>query len=114
MDPNEKEQDGAVVLYTTWPDAAAAERCGRALLERRLAACVNIGPETTSIYRWRGAIETSRETVMLVKTAADLAQTTRDSILAEHPYETACVLAFTASSVASSSAFLGWISAEVG
>ena len=112
-EPNEQGQDGAVVLYTTWPDAAAAQRCARSLPEPRLAACVNIGAETTSTYRWHCATETSRETVMLVKTATGLAQATPDVILANHPYETACVLAFTASSVGSSSAFLGWISAEV-
>ncbi|MBU6372027.1 MAG: divalent cation tolerance protein CutA [Alphaproteobacteria bacterium] len=103
----------AVVFYTTWPDAGAAERCGRDLLARRLAACVNIGPEITSLYRWREAVETGRETVMLVKTVARQAESTRDAILAQHPYETPCVLAFDASTATSSFAFLGWLSSEI-
>lgn len=112
MGATETGQNEAVVFYTTWPDAASAERCGRDLLTQRLAACVNIGPEMTSLYRWQGAIETGRETIMLVKTAAGVAEATRTELLRAHPFETPCILAFPASSATSSVGFLTWISQE--
>ena len=50
------ENDKPVLVYSTFPSLDAAEAAGRELVERRLAACVNILPGMTSIYRWEGAI----------------------------------------------------------
>ena len=47
----------AVFVYTTYPSAVEAEKAGRALVERSLAACVNILPGMISLYRWEGAID---------------------------------------------------------
>ena len=63
----------AVLVYTTWPSIVEAERAGRAIVERRLAACVNILPGMVSHYWWQGKIERAEEVVMLVKTRAGLA-----------------------------------------
>ena len=60
----------AVIVYTTWPTSVEAEAAGRILVERRLAACVNILPGMTSIYRWQGALERGEEAVMIIKTRA--------------------------------------------
>ncbi len=60
----------AVLVYTTWPSIVEAERAGRDLVERRLAACVNILPGMISHYRWQGKIERAEEAVMMVKTRA--------------------------------------------
>ena len=49
----------AVLVYTTWPSIVEAERAGRAIVERRLAACVNILPGMISHYRWEGKVELS-------------------------------------------------------
>ncbi len=64
----------AVFVYTTWPSTVEAEKAGRSLVERRLAACVNILPGMVSLYRWEGKIERGEEAVMIVKTRASLAR----------------------------------------
>ena len=63
----------AVFVYTTYPSIVEAEQAGRALVERRLSACVNILPGMISHYRWEGKIERGEETVMIIKTRASLA-----------------------------------------
>ena len=62
----------AVFVYTTWPSVVEAENAGRALIERKLAACVNILPGMISHYRWEGKVERAEEAVMIVKTRASL------------------------------------------
>ena len=57
-----------VLVYTTWPSIVEAERAGLKIVERRLAACVNILPGMISHYWWHGKIERADEVVMLVKT----------------------------------------------
>ncbi len=65
--------DRIVFVYTTYPAVVEAERAAEALLGAHLAACVNILPGMTSIYRWKGAIERNQEAVMIIKTRATLA-----------------------------------------
>ena len=101
-------------IYTTWPDAAAAEAAAGALVEARLCACANILPGMTSVYSWQGRIETAQECVMILKTTADEAETLRDRILELHPYDTPCILALTVDKAASAADFLAWIAAETG
>ena len=62
----------AVLLYTTWPSIVEAERAGREIVTRRLAACVNILPGMISHYWWKGATERADEAVMMIKTRASL------------------------------------------
>ena len=64
----------AVFVYTTYPSVVEAERAGRALVERRLCACVNILPGMISHYWWQGAIERGEEVVMIIKTRTSLAE----------------------------------------
>ena len=63
-------KDEPVLVYTTYPSLVEAEKGGRKIVEAGLAACVNIVPAMRSIYRWKGAIETADEVVMIVKTRA--------------------------------------------
>jgi periplasmic divalent cation tolerance protein len=72
--------DRAVMLYTTFPSVVEAEKAGKALVEDRLAACVNIVPGMISHYRWQGAIERGEEAVMLIKTRASLAEPVRAAV----------------------------------
>ena len=72
----------AVLVYTTWPSIVEAERAGRAIVEKRLAACVNILPGMISHYWWEGKIERAEEAVMLVKTRASLAEAVRQEVKA--------------------------------
>ena len=82
----------AVFVYTTYPSLVEAERIGRALLERRLAACVNILPGMISHYWWQGAIERGEEVVMIVKTRASLAEGVRAAVKEMHSYTTPAIL----------------------
>jgi periplasmic divalent cation tolerance protein len=68
-------EERAVFVYTTYPSLVEAERIGMAVLEQRLAACVNILPGMISHYWWQGAIERGEEVVMIIKTRASLAET---------------------------------------
>lgn len=80
------------MLYVTASDRAEALRIGRALVEERLAACVNVLDGMTSVYRWNDAIEEGREAVLLVKTASDRFDAVCARIAALHSYQTPCVL----------------------
>ncbi len=82
----------AVLVYTTWPSLVEAERAGRAIVERRLAACVNILPGMISHYWWQGKIERAEEAVMLVKTRAALAEDVRGAVKELHSYDTPAIM----------------------
>jgi periplasmic divalent cation tolerance protein len=89
----------AVFVYTTFPSVVEAEKAGHALVETRLAACVNILPGMISVYRWQGAVERAEEAVMIVKTRATLAEAVRGSVKATHPYDTPAILVLPVESV---------------
>jgi periplasmic divalent cation tolerance protein len=101
-----------VSLYSTWPDQQRAEAAGEALIEARLAACVNIIPNIRSLYRWNGQIQRETEVVMLVKTSLAKAPAARDALLAAHPYETPCLLHLHTVPENSAPAFAAWVQAE--
>ncbi len=89
----------AVFVYTTFPSVVEAEEAGHALVESRLAACVNILPGMISVYRWQGAVERAEEVVMIVKTRATLAEQVRNSVKATHPYDTPAIVVLPIESV---------------
>lgn len=99
-----------VALYATFPDLATADAIGRALVERRLAACVNLIPGMRSIYRWQGAIERAEEVVAVVKCRADRAQAVIAAIEEAHPYDTPDVVTLPIES--GSARYLEWVAAE--
>ena len=82
----------AVFVYTTYPSLVEAERIGKAVLEKRLAACVNILSGMISHYWWQGAIERAEEAVMIIKTRASLAEAVRAEVKALHSYTTPAIL----------------------
>ena len=82
----------AVFVYTTYPSLVEAERIGKAVLERRLAACVNVLPGMISHYWWQGKIERGEEVVMIIKTRASLAEAVRAAVKELHPYDTPAIL----------------------
>ena len=100
----------AVFVYTTHPSVVEAERVGRALVERRLCACVNILPGMISHYRWQGEIERAEEVVMIVKTRASLIDGVRAAVKEMHSYSTPAFLVIAVESV--DPAYLGWLLAE--
>jgi len=81
-----------VFVYATFPDSAAAKRVADALVEARLAACVNIHPPMTSVYRWEGKIEQASEVSAFVKTRSDLVDRVIDCARGLHPYSVPCFL----------------------
>ena len=100
----------AVFVYTTFPALVEAERAGRALLERRLAACVNILPGMISHYWWQGTIERGEEVVMIVKTRASLTEAVRGAVKEMHSYTTPAILVLPIEG--GDPAYLGWLMAE--
>ena len=100
----------AVFVYTTYPSAVEAEAAGRALLERRLAACVNILPGMVSHYWWQGALERAEEVVMIIKTRAALADAVGRAVRELHSYTTPAVLVIPVEG--GDEAYLSWILGE--
>ena len=99
-----------VLVYTTWPSAAEAETAGRAMVEARLCACVNILPGMISIYAWEGAVERSEEAVMILKTRRDLSASLMEAVRAAHPYATPAIIELPATAI--DPRYGAWIAAE--
>jgi periplasmic divalent cation tolerance protein len=108
----DRQMDRAVFVYTTWPSTVEAEKAGGTLVERRLAACVNILPGMVSVYRWEGKLERAEEAVMIVKTRASLAGEVEAAVKAAHPYSTPAILVMPIEAVEQN--YLGWLLAETG
>src|SRR5256885_16040947 len=100
----------AVFVYTTYPSIVEAERAGRALVEQRLCACVNILPGMISHYWWQGAVERGDEVVMIIKTRASLAERVSTAVKEMHSYSTPAILVIPLASV--DQAYLDWLLAE--
>ena len=77
----------ALIVITNVPDRDVALKIARELVERRLAACVNILAECTSVYRWRDQLETATEVPLLIKTRAAIYAELEAAIRRLHPYE---------------------------
>src|SRR5687767_14357306 len=80
-------EDATLLVLTNLPDHNAALTLARALVQRRLAACVNVLGGCTSVYRWQGEIEESGEVPVLVKTRATRYAELEAAIRELHPYE---------------------------
>jgi periplasmic divalent cation tolerance protein len=76
-----------VVALSTVATASDAERIARALVERGLAACVNVVPGVVSIYRWQGAVHKEQELLLVIKTRAEALEPLRAALVSLHPYE---------------------------
>ena len=85
--------DVLVVLVTCPPDKA--QGIAEALVEERVAACVNIVPSLSSVYRWKGAVHHEDEAMLLVKTTNDRFEALKQAVLKHHPYELPEVIAVT-------------------
>ncbi len=102
----------AVLVYTTWPSIVEAEAAGRTIVEKRLAACVNILPGMISHYRWEGKIERAEEAVMLVKTRASLAEKVGGLVKELHTYTTPAIMVLPVESL--DPGYHQWIVTESG
>ncbi len=97
----------AVLVYTTWPSIVEAEAAGRKIVERRLAAGVNIVPGMISHYWWQGKIERAEEAGMIVKTRAALAEAVRATVQELHSYTTPAIVVLPVESL--DAAYHQWI-----
>ena len=95
------------LVLCTCPEAETAERLAADLVERRLAACVNIVSGMTSVYRWQGKIETESEVLLLVKTRSDRYREVEKALLERHPYELPEVVAVSLEQ--GLSGYLAWL-----
>lgn len=102
----------ARIVMTTVVSPEEATRLGRALVEERLAACATLLPSIHSIYRWHGEIESSAETLLMLKTAADQLPALESRLQELHSYQTPEFLVLAVE--AGSSAYLSWLERSLG
>jgi periplasmic divalent cation tolerance protein len=100
-----------LLVITNLPDRASAQALAGALIERRLAACVNVLGECVSVYRWKGQVETAAEIPVLVKTTADAYPALELAIRELHPYELPEIVAVPIARGLPQ--YLDWIAAEL-
>ena len=98
-----------VVVLTNLPDLASAKKLAQLLVEQRLAACVNVLAQCSSVYRWQGRIETATEIPVLIKTVASRYARVEAVIRANHPYELPEIVSVPV--VGGLGEYLGWIAA---
>ena len=99
--------DEVLVCLCTCPDPDSARALGRALVEERLAACVQLVPGIESIYRWADAVETAGETLLVIKSTRAVFDRLQSRLVALHPYEVPELVALPA--VAGLPAYLHWV-----
>jgi periplasmic divalent cation tolerance protein len=99
------------IVLTTAGSEDEANKIARHLVERRMAACVNIVPQITSIYRWKENVEEAREWLLIVKTTAAAFEAVRDAIAELHSYEVPECICLTIEDGTPS--YLDWIGESV-
>jgi periplasmic divalent cation tolerance protein len=97
-----------VLVLTTLPVNSDAEAFAFALIDDRLAACVNVAGEMTSVFRWGGRVERERERQLIIKTTGARLPALMDRLRERHPYEVPEILAIPV--VDGSAAYLQWVS----
>lgn len=101
----------ALVVLTTTETEADAERLARLLVEAELAACVQVLPRMSSIYRWQGKVEQAGENLLLIKTTRGAYARLETAIKQHHSYETPEIIALPVE--AGSAEYLNWLAASV-
>jgi len=102
----------ARIILTTAGSQEEAAKIAHALVERRLAACINILPQIESVYRWQGKVETAQEWLLLIKTQTEFFERVRDAVKELHSYELPeCVMLEVSDG---SQKYLDWIAKNTG
>ncbi|HKC31471.1 MAG TPA: divalent-cation tolerance protein CutA [Burkholderiales bacterium] len=99
-----------LLVLTNLPERAAAERLADLLIEKRLAACVNILAPCRSVYRWKGAVQHEEEHPMLIKTTAERYPALEQALRTGHPYELPEIIAVPIER--GLPAYLQWVAVE--
>ena len=99
-----------LLVLTNVPERAVAERLAGMLVEKRLAACVNILAPCRSVYRWKGAVQHDEEHPMLMKTTVERYPALEQALRAAHPYELPEIIAMPVER--GLPAYLQWVASE--
>ena len=99
-----------LIVLSNLPDRSRALELAEKLVERRLAACVNVLAECTSVYRWQGRIETAAEVPVLIKTTRERYAALEQAIRELHPYELPEIVAVPIGE--GLPGYLSWVAAE--
>jgi periplasmic divalent cation tolerance protein len=105
------EQPTYIMVFITTRDAEEAEKIGKTLVKRRLAACVNIVPEVKSHFWWKDKLDAAKESLLLVKTKQSLLPDIVKSVKKSHSYSVPEIIALPI--VGGSQDYLDWIDSEV-
>ncbi|KAH8241688.1 hypothetical protein KR038_003565 [Drosophila bunnanda] len=103
--------DSNSVAFVTTPDRESAKKLARSIIERRLAACVNIVPQIESIYVWEGKVNEDNECLMMIKTRTERVDELSKFVRENHPYSVAEVIALPIQN--GNLPYLNWITATV-
>lgn len=99
-----------ILVLSTCDSAEQARTLARALVEQRLAACVNMVPNLQSVYRWKNAVEEAQEVLLLIKTRRHLLERLKSKLALLHSYEVPELIAIPI--VDGLDAYLAWIDEE--
>lgn len=99
------------LVLTTCGSLEEARSIAQTLVERQLAACVNIAPQIESVYRWHGEVETAPEWLLVIKTTAEAFDRLRETLIELHSYEIPECIAIAVED--GSAAYLEWIGQSV-
>ncbi len=99
-----------LLILCNVPDTACAQHIARSLVERRLAACVNICAPCQSVYRWQGQLEEASEIPLLIKTQSARYAELERALRELHPYEVPEIIALPIA--AGLPAYLDWVAQE--
>ncbi|XP_040298587.1 protein CutA [Bufo bufo] len=97
--------------YVTCPNETVAKDIARGLVERKLAACVNIIPQVTSIYEWKGKIEEDSEILLMIKTRSSKVPALTEYVRSVHPYEVCEVISVPIEQ--GNAPYLSWVADNV-
>jgi periplasmic divalent cation tolerance protein len=100
-----------IVVFVTVGSAAEGERLAQALVEERLAACVNRIPNIQSVYRWEGKVEQSGEELLVIKTGRQLFTALEKRVRELHSYEVPEIIALPL--IEGNEAYLRWLEEQV-
>ena len=101
-----------ISIYSIFANAEEAEHIGRAMVEEKLAACVNILGPVRSIYRWKGAVESADEVAAIFKTASHQVDALMTRIAGLHSYDVPCIVTWPVDKLLG--AYADWVESSVG
>jgi len=97
------------LVYITTETKDEAASIGRKAIENNMAACVNIIPGITSIYKWEGKLEESQETILIIKTHTSKVKALTDLVKKHHSYDCPCVISLNLSEGEGNEEYLNWL-----